>query len=154
MEFSGNPTITYPTWYQNEEGKCCTIISSSNKIYLKIKCINDGFLKINLRGPDKRGLNKSKQPVYVCYHKMLINNESLFSKDYLVWHDKPYIYTRDCEDGEIIDIKIECSTLNNYYPFINELIKNLDKNRDKLDDDFETLSEYLDNLIIINDPLN
>lgn len=143
-------SVVFPRWFKNKEGEGCNIFSSE-KIKLKIKCINDGKLRFNLLGADYRFLDNRRIPIYICYTKFKINDEIIFSKDILVSHDNLYEYNMNCKNDEILDIEIEFNTLNNYYPYIQELItfmndyEDIEKAYDMFND-YERYIQMINNL--------
>lgn len=78
--------------------------SSSGKIDLEFTCISDGVLTIDLRGKDVRDENGTRIPAWIDYTKFVINGEVIFDTANPVWHDKPYKYSRDVKDSDVIHI--------------------------------------------------
>lgn len=140
--------ISFPTWFEDDEGQGCKIESNKNIINLKFKCVNDGKLYLNLRGRDFRDLNNNRIPIPVNYKKLIINNHQIFSNNYLVWHDQPYKYIKPCKNGEIIKITIEFEDIYDYYPELNQAIKDITEEYD-----FEYKYNELTNMISYNKEL-
>lgn len=103
-----NATIDYPLWYKGKEGKGVIIHSIKGVIDIKIKCINDGYLSMFLRGFDFIDKRKKRTPIFIDFIKLIINGKCIFDSRVTVCHDLPYNFIIDkVEDGEILDIHIE-----------------------------------------------
>ena len=99
--------ITQPKWFKDKLGIGTQIESKKSSLYFKIKCINEGNLKINLRGIDFRDMNKNRVPIYVQYDEFIVNDNRIIQKPILVWHDDPYTFEKKVKDGEIVTISIK-----------------------------------------------
>ena len=104
--------IYRPEWFKDSLGLGINVHSSKGTLDLKIKCINDGELKIELRGLDVRDKNGKRFPVYIDYTKFSINNKPILNTNKLTWHDQPYIFSKSVGDSEIVDIHIEWLPFN------------------------------------------
>ena len=104
--------ITFPKWLKNEEGEGIMVRSENGTLDMKIKCINDGLLKISIRGPDMRDKNKKRFPIYIDYTNFSINSEPILKNNVLVCHDTPYLFKKEVKDSEIIDIHLEWLPFN------------------------------------------
>ena len=129
-----NSKIDRPDWFKDSSGAGTQIHSSSGILDLKIKCINDGELKINLRGIDVRDKKGRRFPVYIDFTKFSINDESIIKDSELTWHDKPYIVSKLVRDSEIIDVHIEWMPFNSASEFkVDESPDIVQALREKLD---------------------
>ena len=102
-----------PLWFKTNNGEGLIIESDQCIIDLKIKCVNDGELKICLRGLDVRDKNNQRIPIYIDYTSLIVNEKNIIKSNKLIWHDQPYIFKKDVENSEIINIHIK------WLPFIN-----------------------------------
>ncbi|WP_296883766.1 hypothetical protein [uncultured Methanobrevibacter sp.] len=96
-----------PSWFENHEGQGIIIQSRKGTLDLKIECINNGLLKIFLRGIYYLDKNSKIFPIYVACSMLKINETIIFEEDNIVWHNEPYIYQKEVTDGEIINIHLE-----------------------------------------------
>ena len=62
----------------------------------------------------------------------------------LIWHDNPFIYTKNCCDGEIVTIEIETSKIYDYFPNLMDLCKNI-QNDENFVSSVDALKNYLAN---------
>ena len=108
--------IYFPEWFKSDEGEGMIIESEKNSINFRFECINDGILKIFLRGPDIYDKNQVRFPVYIDFTNLTINDELIFDENKLVWHDCPYIFEKEVKNSEIIDIHV------NWLPFNKDSI--------------------------------
>lgn len=106
--------IYFPEWFKSDEGEGMIIESEKNSINFRFECINDGILKIFLRGPDIYDKNQVRFPVYIDFTNLTINDELIFDENKLVWHDCPYIFEKEVKNSEIIDIHVEWLPFNKY----------------------------------------
>ncbi len=104
--------LNFPNWLKNEEGEGLMIRSEKGSIDIKIKCINDGILKISLRGPDIRDKNSNRFPVYIDYTNFTVNNEPILKENTLVWHDTPFLFKKEVKNSEILDLHVEWLPFN------------------------------------------
>lgn len=94
-------------WFADNEGQGILIQSRRGELDLKIKCINKGLLKIILKGIYYLDNNSKIFPIFIAYSKLKINGKIIFDEDNIVWHNEPYIYQKEVDDEEIIDIYLE-----------------------------------------------
>ena len=104
--------ILFPDRLKLDNGQGCTIQSSNGHMNLKIRCINDGKLKIKLRGIFTKDKNNNSYPIYIDYNEFKVNGEDIITENTLTWHDNPYVYEKDVKDGEIIDISLRWMPIN------------------------------------------
>lgn len=102
----------FPDWFKNDDGEGLVILNHNSPINLKIKCINDGILRIYLRGPDVRDKNRNRFPVYIDFTDFRVNNEVILNNNHLVWHDTPLIFEKNVKNLEIINIHVEWLPFN------------------------------------------
>ena len=126
LENSNNLHITFPSWFKNHYGQGCQIEGSNNKLNLKFQCINDGNLRICLRGIDFRNLDHIRSPIYVNFTTFKINDKLIFEEDKLIWHDQPYEFEIYSKDKNIYEIYLEFKTIFDYYPFLLNFFNNIE----------------------------
>lgn len=107
-----NAEISSPDWFKDNSGIGTSVTSGEGVLNLKIKCINDGELKITLRGLDVRDKNKRRFPVYIDFTKLSVNDTTIFDESKLLWHDQPYTFSKIVSNSEIIDIHIQWLPFN------------------------------------------
>lgn len=107
LESDNSSNITNPQWFSDEKGVGICVISDKSEASLKIKCINDGLLKIDLRTIDLRDRNNRRFPIYVDYQSFCIDNQEILKDTKLIWHDKPFTYSKKVYNNEIVDIKVK-----------------------------------------------
>ena len=112
-----NYKIERPSWFKDASGSGICIYSFNGTLDLKIKCINAGELKIELRGLDIRDKNDKRFPVYIDYTNFSINDDSIIDSSELTWHDQPYIFSKLVRDSEIFDIHIQWMPFNSSSEF-------------------------------------
>lgn len=113
-----NITMEMPNWFKNEEGQGIIIQSEGGSIDLKFKCVNEGHLRISLRGPDIRDKNKVRFPVYIDLTKLTVNDEIIFNDHILVWQEKPYVFEKKVKDSEVIDFHVDWLPFNSLSTYI------------------------------------
>lgn len=112
-----NANINRPDWFNDSLGSGIQIHSYNGCLDLKLKCINDGELKINLRGVDVRDKNDKRFPIYIDYTSFSVNNKPIIEDSEVTWHDRPYTFSKLVLDSEIVDIHIEWMPLNPFSEF-------------------------------------
>lgn len=100
-------------WIKPEEGGGITIRSIKGSLDLKIKCINDGNLKIFLRSMYFKGTGKKMFPIYIDFTRFTVNNKEIFDTSEVVWHNEPFIYTQEVKNNEILELHMEWLPFNN-----------------------------------------
>ena len=84
------------------------ITSKKGCIDLKIKCVNDGLLRIDFRGIDFKDKQNRRVPIYIDYTKFVINGQTIFDSRISICHDTPYRYFQEnVKNNDIFDIHIE-----------------------------------------------
>ncbi len=104
--------IMYPNWFKSAEGEGVIIQSNLCELDFKIRCINEGKLKIILRGIDFRDKNSNRFPIFIDYTKFTVNDEDCLNGNKLTWHDRPFVFEKEVFDGEIIHVHLEWLPFN------------------------------------------
>ena len=99
--------IYSPSWINNHEGKGIIIESFNGELNFKFKCINDGVVKIFLRGINYFDNNSNRLPIYINFNYLMINDDEIINNDTITWHNKPFIYEKNVKDGEIITVHVK-----------------------------------------------
>lgn len=145
-------SITRPKWYKNSKGQGCKIETNSKNINLKFKCIMDGKLNVFLRGMDFKLLN-NRMPVLLNINKLVINNKTMFDDGKLIWHNKPYIYTDNQKNNNVINLNMEVERIFDYYPQLKIYLNDIHDEND-LKTKIVTINTYINYekiLIQLND---
>lgn len=104
--------VNTPQWFKTSEGRGWTIQSKKGELDLKIKIVKDGKLTIWLRNLDYRDSKHMQLPIYIDFTKFSVNGNDIFNFPITVWHNNPYIYTKEkVNDGEILDFHFEWEPL-------------------------------------------
>ena len=82
-------SVSYPEWFTNKKGIGLKIESSSGFLNIKLKVINDGKLKLWLRGIDLRNEDNTRIKCLIDYTALKINDEVCLKGHNLYWHDEP-----------------------------------------------------------------
>lgn len=102
-------SIESPDWFKTNEGEGWVIESKKGVLDLKFKCINDGVLKIYIRGTEYFNRYTHKVIVDVIFTKLVVNGDVIFdtkTNDTLL--TKYFAFEMDnIKNGEIIDIHVE-----------------------------------------------
>ena len=77
MEYGKNINLDYPSWFKDKCGQGCKIEWENKDVFFSFKCINNGNLKLILRGMDYRDIHNLNQPlpVYLNFNKLIINHK-------------------------------------------------------------------------------
>ena len=137
-----NLNISYPSWFEREDGKGCKVSSNSKDIKLLFNSNDDGKLKIHLRGTDYRNHENIRLPVYINYKSLKINGEFIFNENILIWHDTPYYYSADYDKTENINLSLCFETIHDYFPLLKILLTEI-IDRDDLCRKYEKIKYYI-----------
>ncbi len=145
INFNEDLEVSSPKWFNNDKGEGFVIRSQLSKFKFTFRCRGDGELLIKFRGPNlKHALENKRVPVKLILSVIKVNDEDILENDMLIWHDKPFTYTRNCCDGEIVTIEAEISNIYNHFPNLMDLCKNIQD-----DENFvysvDALKNYLEN---------
>lgn len=113
--------LSHPNWFKNNEGMGIIIESSLGFLNFELKCVNDGILRIWLRGIDCLDRNNNRFPVYVDYVNFEVNGEKIINGNTLTCHDEPYFYEKKVQNGEIIRLLIKWKPFNNFSQYDDKL---------------------------------
>lgn len=141
--------ITYPDWFENDKGTGLSIEAIQSPLDLKIKCINDGEVKLRLKGIDFRDTDRERFPIYIDYTNLTINGETYSDAHRLVTHDKPAVITKEVKDSEILNIHIEWAVVNKSSSY-----DSVEKKIDKLKSELNTSRNEINSLQRKNDYLS
>ena len=96
-----------PDWIKNAQGAGLVIHSVKGLLSTEIKCIGDGDLKIFLRGRACQDKEGKRVPEWVDYTYLEVDGTCIFDKSRLVWHDRPFSYSMQVRDGQVVRIHVE-----------------------------------------------
>ncbi|WP_346661700.1 DUF6270 domain-containing protein [uncultured Methanobrevibacter sp.] len=99
--------IMNPGWYKNDLGIGTQVQCNKGVINLKIKCVNDGVLKIILRGIDYCNETDKRSPIFINFTDFNVNGNDILLKTVSACHDDPIIFKKDVKDSEILDIFVK-----------------------------------------------
>ena len=102
-----NINFSFPDWFKTKEGSGAVIQTDKRLFDFKFKCVNDGLLKISLRGADVRDEFGQREPAYIEYHTFKINNVDIINSNMVVSHDDDYTFVKDVKDGDIVEIYVD-----------------------------------------------
>lgn len=100
--------ITKPGWF-SKGGIGCVLETADKHLVLEVKCNGGGELLFSLKGLDRCFPEGKRLPLWVDYTRFSINKEIIFWELKPLWHDRPYKYFREVEDGEILNVEISWS---------------------------------------------
>lgn len=145
-------SVTRYPWFKDDNGEGVVIQSDKGHIDLKIKCVNEGNLKIWFRGINFLTKNNERFPIYINYIYSTVNGEEIL-KNKLAWHDAPILFEKKVLDSEIIKLHVEWEPVSDETIFHNTLKlnnKNLENEIKTLKDENKTLknkNDYMSNII-------
>ena len=115
-----NDLISEPKWATNTQGIGKMIQGNAMSNIIKLKAINDGTLRLDFRGQDKRSEAK-RFPLWIDYKSIKIDGKEILPMPIATWHDKPYRYEMPVKDGQEITVEIE----QQYHQYTKEELKDV-----------------------------
>lgn len=109
-----------PKWLTNEQGIGKMLQGNAMNNTIKLKIINDGNLKIDFRGQDKRHDGK-RFPLWIDYKSIKIDSREILSYPVATWHDKTYHFEMSVKDGQEIIVEVE----QQYHQYTEEELKDI-----------------------------
>ena len=126
--------------YQLEENK--------GDFNFMFRCINSGKLKVTIRSVDIKDINNNRVPIPINFNKLIINERTAINQDYLVWHDKPQIFERNCENQQIFYFELKYKTVFDYFPQLKfEINDNFSEN--EIMEAFYKVNEYINAMMYL-----
>lgn len=148
LEYGKDIYVSKPDWFKNELGIGCQLECRQNNFSSIFKCINSGNLKVSIRGVDFRDIDNIRIPIYINFTKLMINGHVVFDRNYLVWHDEPYVFEKSCKNLQCVAIDLKFKTLFDYFPSlyfqISEYIS-----ADELIRVYNEVSEYINAMLLL-----
>lgn len=95
-----------PNWFHSKTGEGQVIESAAGKLGLKLRCRGDGNLQIALRGQDARDADGARIPAWIDYTSFIVDGEPVLDGVQAVWHDKPFRWTRNVIDGQVVEVSL------------------------------------------------
>jgi len=113
VSYDDDNIINYtPGWFTDETGEGRIIESAKGKLNLHLKCIQKGELTLSLKTMNFKDKSGHRMPLNIDIKSLTINNKILIEENTLISYEKPYEYTKQVVDGEIINIKVEWAPLS------------------------------------------
>ncbi|MBP3686953.1 MAG: glycosyltransferase [Alphaproteobacteria bacterium] len=97
--------VNKPSWFANAQGQGAVVEANQNILKLTIKAIQNGKLRLEFKGMDKRA-NGVRFPLWVDYKSIKINGKEILSSPITTWHDKPFRYEMPVKDGQIVTVEV------------------------------------------------
>lgn len=97
--------VNKPSWLANAQGQGAVVETNQNILKLTIKAIQNGKLRLEFKGMDKRA-NGVRFPLWVDYKSIKINGKEILSSPITTWHDKPFRYEIPVKDGQIVTVEV------------------------------------------------
>lgn len=146
IEYGPNISVNKPDWLKNELGIGCQLEENKGDFNFMFRCINSGKLKVTIRSVDIRDINNNRVPIPINFNKLIINERTAINQDYLVWHDKPQIFERNCENQQIFYFDLKYKTVFDYFPQLKFEINN-DFSENEIMEAFYKVNEYINTMM-------
>ena len=98
--------ITEPEWLC-KKGCGHVLCTRAGSLDMKLKSRGAGELVIRLRGMDIKKPDGERWPLWIDYTKFIVDNKVMFDGIKAIWHDKPYRFATEVEDGKVVNVHIE-----------------------------------------------
>lgn len=130
LENSDNNSIIDFPELNNELGAGFIFKSTKGDIDLKLKCIGDGNLKIDLKSLILKNYYGKNFNIYLKYKNLTINNTNIIGNDIYACYSNPFTHQIKVKNNEIIHIHVEWESINyntllnlnyNHIDLLNEL---------------------------------
>ena len=106
-----NINLEYPNWFSDDKGQGIVLQSFSCEINLKIKCIGDGLLNIDLRGIDIRDNKNNKIQLPIEFNNFFVNNKKVMTS-VICTHENKFTYRKDVKDSEKVEVIVKWYPIN------------------------------------------
>ena len=105
LEITTSGKVSKPAWFINAQGQG-QVVESNKKIQnISIKAIQDGKLRLDFKGQDKR-FEGTRFPVWADYKSIKIDGKEILSAPISTWHDKPFRYEMPVKDGQVVKVDV------------------------------------------------
>ena len=148
IEYGPNISMNKPDWLKNELGIGYQLEENKGDFNFMFRCINSGKLKVTIRSVDFRDMNNNRVPIPINFTKLIINERTAINQDYLVWHDKPQIFERNCENQQIFYFELKYKTVFDYFPQLKFEI-NDDFSENEIMEAFYKVNEYINAMMYL-----
>lgn len=115
-----NVVVEEPKWFTNIQGIGKILQGNNLSNTIKIKAINDGVLRLDFKGQDKR-FNGERIPLWIDYKSIKIDGKEILSEPIETWHDERFKYNIEVKDGQEINLEIE----QQYHRYTEDELKDL-----------------------------
>ncbi len=149
VEIITSAKVSKPAWFINAQGHG-QVVESSKKIQnITIKAIQDGKLRLDFRGQDKR-FEGVRFPVWADYKSIKIDGKEILSAPIATWHDKPFRYEMPVKDGQIVKVEV----VQQYHQYskdeLKDVILKLNPNSEYIKENIEKLTNKIYKKITVN----
>ena len=138
--------IEYPKWFSDETGEGLLVESDNGELNLKLKMINDGKLKINLKSISLLGEDGKRRKCCVDYTSLVVDNKEYLRNHNPYWHNNSFVLSKDIQDGQIVDIHVEWMTYEKQQMYIDEINNKNKKAIDRRNDEVSKLIKQINKL--------
>ena len=151
LEITTSGKVSKPAWFINAQGQG-QVVESNKKIQnITIKAIQDGKLRLDFKGQDKR-FEGVRFPVWIEYKSIKIDGKEILSAPIATWHDKPFRYEKPVKDGQIVKVEV----VQQYHQYskdeLKDVILKLNPNSDYIKENREKLTNKIYKKITFKKP--
>ena len=104
--------ISQPNWFKNSEGIGTVLTNNNGHLNLSFKCIKDGILKLCFKSKDFNDKKGNHIPVFIDFSSIVVDEKQLVDTSKLVSASNPFIYEKNVNDGQIVNLNLKWSVLN------------------------------------------
>lgn len=150
VELTSSAKVYQPTWFTNAYGQGQVVESNKNHQDITIKVIQDGKLRFDFRGQDKR-FEGTRFPVWIDYKSIKINGKEILLGSIATWHDKPFNYEMPVKDGQVVKVEV----VQQYHKYskdeLKDVILKLNPNSDYIKEHVNKLTDKIYKIIANED---
>ena len=151
LEITTSGKVSKPAWFINAQGQG-QVVESNKKIQnISIKAIQDGKLRLDFKGQDKR-FEGTRFPVWADYKSIKIDGKEILSAPISTWHDKPFRYEMPVKDGQVVKVDV----VQQYHQYdkdeLKDVILKLNPNSEYIKENIKKLTNKIYKKITFKKP--
>lgn len=115
-----NGNVLEQKWFTDSKGVGKIVQDSTMCNTIKLRIVNDGILKIDFKGMEKR-IGRERLRIWIDYKSIKIDGNEILSAPLATWHDKPYRYEMPVKNGQEITLEVE----QQYHQYTKDKLKDI-----------------------------
>ncbi|MBE6499008.1 MAG: hypothetical protein E7Z80_00455 [Methanobrevibacter thaueri] len=143
LEYEKTTKISHYPTIKNKNSFYCKLESNNNNLNFMFKCKKKDKITLCFK-PYELKNSKFKNNKFINLNEFSANKNNIITKDTIISKNENYIYEKQCENDEILSIKLKFENIFDYFPLLRITLTK-DTNSNEILSIYKNISNYIKN---------